>query len=141
MKKDLLEEDPEDIKESDIIGEVKVTIDKNAFKGPFTCCGRKTKKVTKKISCRGLEVGYEAWKCAKCGKEYLESDQSKKLEKIWTLEMLLEGKAPTMERSLNYDGKTYFVRFPKDLTGSWNKGKKKATITMLTPEKYFVEIT
>ena len=54
--------------------------------------------------------------------------------------MLFEGKAPTMERSINYDGKAYFVRFPKDLTGSWNKGKK-ATITMLTPEKYFVEIT
>ena len=52
--------------------------------------------------------------------------------------MLLEGKAPKMERSLNYDGKTYFVRFPKDLTGSWNKRKKKAIIT---PEKYLVEIT
>ena len=139
MRKDLLEE--EDIREEDIIGEVHFEIDKNAFKGPFTCCGRKTKKVTKKTSYRGLVVGYEAWKCAKCGKEYLESDQSRVLEKIWTLDMLFGGKAPKMERSLNYDGKTYFVRFPKDLTGSWHKGKKKAIITMLTSEKYFVEIT
>ena len=127
--------------DEELLEEVHFEIDKNAFKGPFTCCGRKTKKVTKKTSYRGLEVGYGAWKCAKCGKEYLESDQSKKLEKIWALEMLFDGKAPKMERSLNYDGKAYFVRFPKDLTGSWNKGKKKATITMLTPEKYFVEIT
>lgn len=38
------EEDLEYVKENDILGEVNVTIDKNAFKGPFTCCGRKTKK-------------------------------------------------------------------------------------------------
>ena len=96
-------------------------------------------KVTKKTSYAGLGITYWAWKCAKCGKEYLETDQSKKLRKIWTLQMLMEGKAPTMERSLNYDGKTYFVRFPKDLTSGW-KGKEKARMTMLTPEKYLVEI-
>ena len=39
--------------------------------------------------------------------------------------MLVEERAPTMERSLNYDGKAYFVRFPKDLTSGW-KGKEKA---------------
>lgn len=133
------EEDPENLKESDIIGEVKVTIDKNAFKGPFTCCGRKTKKVTKKTSYAGLGITYWAWKCENCGKEYLETDQSKKLQKIWTLQMLMEEKSPTMERSLNYDGKTFFVRFPKDLTSGW-KGKEKARMTMLTPEKYLVEI-
>lgn len=135
------EEDPENLKESDIIGEVKVTIDKNAFKGPFTCCSRKTKKVTKKTSYAGLGITYWAWKCAKCGKEYLETDQSKKLQKIWTLQMLMEDKAPTMERSLNYDGKTYFVRFPKDLTAGWAKQKKeKARLTMLSPDRYLVEV-
>lgn len=137
MKKNIPEED--DIKEEDVIGEVKVTIDKNAFKGPFTCCGRKTKKVTKKASYAGLGIDYWTWKCAKCGKEYLETEQSKKLQKIWTLQMLVEERAPTMERSLNYDGKTFFVRFPKDLTSGW-KGKEKARMTMLTPEKYLVEI-
>ena len=53
--------------------------------------------------------------------------------------MLLEGKCLKIERALNYDGKAYFVRFPKDLTGAWAK-KKKAIITMLTPEKFLVEI-
>ena len=127
--------------DDELLEEVHFEIDKNAFKGPFTCCGRKTKKMTKETSYRGLDVSYDTWKCAKCGKEYLESDQSKKLEKIWTLEMFFEGKAPKMERSLNYDGKTYFVRFPKDLTENWARQKKgKAILTMLTPEKYFVEI-
>ncbi len=115
-------------------------IDKNAFKGPFTCCGQKTRRAIKKVSIKGLQFTYDAWRCSKCGKEYLDTKQAGIMEKFWGMQMLLEGKAPTMERSLNYDGKAYFVRFPKDLTGSWNKGKK-ATITMLTPEKYFVEIT
>lgn len=138
MRKSVTKED-EEIREEDIIGEVKVTIAKDAFKGPFTCCGRKTKLTTKKTSYFGLDASYEAWKCTKCGKEYLETDQSKKLQKIWTLQMLVEERAPTMERSLNYDGKTFFVRFPKDLTSGW-KGKEKARMTMLTPEKYLVEI-
>ncbi len=136
MKKNRLEDD---IKEEDVIGEVHFEIDKNAFKGPFTCCGRKTKKVAKKTSYGGLSVTSEVWRCEKCGSEYVDIDQSKKLQKIWTLQMLMEEKAPTMERSLNYDGKTFFVRFPKDLTSGW-KGKEKARMTMLTPEKYLVEI-
>ena len=139
MKKGLQEE--EDIREEDIIGEVHFEIDKNAFKGPFTCCSQKTKSAIKNISIKGPQFTYDVWRCGKCGKEYLDTKQAGIMEKFWGIRMLLEGKAPTMERSLNYDGKAYFVRFPKDLTGSWNKGKKKAIITMLTPEKYFVEIT
>ena len=138
MKKDLLEED--EIREEDVIGEVKVTIDKNAFKGPFTCCSQKTERAIKNISSKGLQFTYDVWRCGKCGKEYLDTKQAGIMEKFRGIQMLLEGKAPTMERSINYDGKAYFVRFPKDLTGSWNKGKKKATITMLTPEKYLVEV-
>ena len=139
MKRNIPEED--DIKEEDITEEVHFEIDKNAFKGPFTCCSRKTKKVIKKTSYAGLGITYWAWKCAKCGKEYLETDQSKKLQKIWTLQMLMEERAPSMERNLNFDGKTYFVRFPKDLTANWAKQKKeKARLTMLSPDRYLVEV-
>lgn len=130
-----------DNEDEELLEEAHFKIDKDAFKGPFTCCGRKTKKIMKKISYAGLTVSYEAWKCAKCGKEYLEIEQSKKLERIWALQLFLEERAPAIERSLNYDGKTYFVRFPKDLTANWQKRKKgKALLTMLTPEKYLVEI-
>ena len=139
--KEKVEEDPEDIKESDIIGEVKVTIAKDAFRKPISCCGKLTERTWKKISYYGIDFTHDVWRCGKCEKEYLDTNQAGIMEKFWGIRMLLEGKAPTMERSLNYDGKAYFVRFPKDLTSSWNKGKKKAIITMLTPEKYFVEIT
>lgn len=139
MKRNVPKED--DIKEEDIIEEVHFEIDKNAFKGPFTCCGRKTKEATKSVSLKGQKVTYEVWKCGKCGEEYLESRQAEKLENIWAIQKFLEGKAPSMERSLNFDGKTYFVRFPKDLTANWAMQKKgKAVMTMLTPEKYLVEI-
>jgi len=130
---------PEDHENDELLEAVHFEIDKDAFKGPFTCCGRTTKKVIKRTSYAGLEATYEAWKCTKCGKDYLEGDQSKKLEKIWALQLFLEGRAPKVQRSINYDGKTFFVRFPKDLTGTWTK-KKKALLTMLTPQKYLVEI-
>lgn len=133
------EEDPENLKESDIIGEVKVTIDKDAFKKPIKCCGKLTERAWKTQSYASLEFTYDVWRCTKCGKEYLDTKQAGIMEKFWGIQMLLEGKSPTMERSLNYDGKTFFIRFPKDLTGNWNR-KEKAKITMLTPEKYFVEI-
>ena len=139
MKRRIQEED--DIKEEDIIEEVHFEIDKNAFKGPFTCCGRKTKKAVKGMSLKGQKVTYGVWKCSKCGEEYLDSDQAEKLENIWAIQKFLEGKSPTMERSLNYDGKTYFVRFPKDLTANWAKQKKeKARLTMLSPDRYLVEV-
>lgn len=135
----IAKQDPDDIKESDILEEVHFEIDKDAFKKPIKCCGKLTEKTWKKMSYIGLEFTYDVWRCPKCGKDYLDTHQAKHLERFWQIQMLLEGKAPTMERSLNYDGKTFFVRFPKDLTSGW-KGKEKARMTMLTPEKYLVEI-
>ncbi|MBI2143939.1 hypothetical protein HYU17_02190 [Candidatus Woesearchaeota archaeon] len=131
----------EEIKEEDIIGEVHVTIASDAFSKPITCCSRKTKKATKGMSLKGQKVTYDVWKCGKCEEEYLDSQQAEKLEDIWAIQKFLEGKSPTMERSLNYDGKTYFVRFPKDLTAGWAKQKKeKARLTMLSPDRYLVEV-
>ena len=131
----------EEIKEEDIMGRVEVTIDKNAFNGPFTCCGRQTAKAITQAHLKKFNFEYEVWRCGKCGKEYLDSAQAGKMETLWKLQLLLGNQAPKIERSLNYDGKTYFVRFPKDLTGRWAQQKKgKAILTMLTPEKYFIEI-
>ena len=137
MRKNVNDED--DLKEEDILEEVHFEIDKGAFKGPFTCCGKKTRRSVKHTQINGINFTHVVWQCGKCRKEYLDSQQPGRLERIWTLQMLLEGKCLKIERALNYDGKAYFVRFPKDLTGAWAK-KKKAIITMLTPEKFLVEI-
>ncbi len=129
----------EDVKEEDIIGEVKFKVDKNAFKGPFTCHGKRTinKYKTKKIG--GLDFSYEVWQCQKCKEEYVDSKQSKKLEKIWLIEKMLEDKAVEIHRAVNFDGKTYFLRFPKDVTKKWHKGIT-ADIKLLSSDEFLVKV-
>lgn len=134
-----MEDEEFDIKPEDVLEEVKFTIDKNAFKGPFRCCGLLTKRVAKKTRWRGLSFNYEVWECEKCGEEYLDIKQAKHFEKFWILKMLLEDNAISMDRKVNFDGKTYFIRFPKDITKSWSR-KSKAEINVISPQSFLVEI-
>jgi len=116
---------------------MKFEIDKDAFKGPFKC-HVKTKLTNKKISVDGNVFSYTVWRCPKCSKEYLDTSQAKRLEVIWTFEKLLNDDALCMERSLNYDGKMFFLRFPKELSKNWHKGK--ACIKMIDTKRFVVEI-
>ena len=132
MKKD-------DIREEDLVEEVKFEIDKNAFSGPFKCHGMRTRLISKKIDVNGNVFPYSAWKCRKCKKEFLDSDQAKKLEAIWTIEKMLKGNILSMKRSINYDGKMFFLRFPKELTKEWKKGQY-ADIKFIDANKFIVEV-
>ena len=127
------------IKEEDLVEEVQFEIDKDAFKGPFTCCNKETKKVNKKMNVRGLEFSYESWQCVKCKKEFLDTDQASRLEKIWMIEKLLDDKLISIERNVNFDGKTYFVRFPTEFTKHWHKGAH-ADIKVLSRDEYLVKV-
>lgn len=118
---------------------VDFTVDKDAFKGPFKCDGEKTRLVSKKIDIDGNVFSYSAWKCRKCGKEYLDSNQAKRMETIWAFEKMLKDDALCMERSLNYDGKMFFLRFPKELTKNWRKGQN-ACIKMIDTKRMIVEV-
>ena len=113
--------------------------DKDSSKGPFKCCYEITKKTNKKISYKGLDYNYDVWLCNVCNKEYLDTKQSKKLEKFWLLEKILEDKFISMKRKMNFDGRTFFFRFPKELTGSWSKGNY-VNIKIINPEMFLVEI-
>ncbi len=121
------------IREEDIKEEVKFEIDKNSFKGPFTCHGKKTKLIQKKISWHGLEITYKSWYCTRCKKEYLDADQGRKLEKFWILRDLLDDKMISVERTMNFDGKTFFFRFPKEMAQKYRKGDV-ADIKLLRPD-------
>jgi hypothetical protein len=136
-----LEEDYSNLKEGDIREEVKFKIDKNTFKSPFTCHGNKTNLLSKKLSVGGVSFDYSVWQCKKCKKEYLDSEQGIKLEKFWMFKRLLEDKLITLERNMNYDGKTFFFRFPKELTKDLHKGDL-VNIKLLSPEgkMFLVEI-
>lgn len=109
------------IKEEDLREDVEFEIDKDAFKGPFTCHGKKTGLVEKKISYGDIDFTYNIWQCKKCKKEYLDSEQGRRYEKFLIMKKLLEGKLITIERNMNYDGKTFFFRFPKELANNLHK--------------------
>lgn len=119
--------------------EVKFEIDKNAFSGPFKCHGINTKLVSKKLSVDDNVFSYDVWICPKCGKEYLDTKQSKRLEDIWTVEKLLKDDAMSMERSVNFDGKMFFIRFPKELTKKWKKGQH-ADIKFVDSNRFIIEV-
>ncbi len=127
------------IKEEDLMEEVKFEIDRDAFKGPFDCCGLKTKKINKKVSIKDISFSYDVWVCSKCKKEFLDTEQAQRLEKIWMIEKILNEKLISIERNVNYDGKTFFVRFPMEITKRWHKGAH-ADIKLLSPEEFFIKI-
>jgi len=77
--------------------------------------------------------------CQNCGEEYVDNLQAKKLETIWAVEKLMRDDVLCMERSLNYDGKMFFLRFPKELTKNWHKGGN-ACIKMIDTKRLIVEI-
>ena len=139
-----LEKEPfYNIKDEDFGEEVKFKIDENSFKGgvPFKCHGKKTVLTNKKVSFNDLEFTYLAWQCSKCKKEFLDFDQAKKYEKFLIMKKLLEDNLITIERNMNFDGKTYFFRFPKELTNNLHKDDL-VDIKLLTPDgrMFLVEI-
>jgi len=133
--------DQYDIEDEDLKEEVKFEIDKNAFKGPFICHSKKTILKDKEVSFNGLNFNYSVWSCSKCGKEYLDSEQGKKFEKFLLIKNILKDDLITIERNMNYDGKTFFFRFPKELNSNLHK-KDLVDIKLLstTGNLFLVEI-
>ena len=128
----------QDIAEEDLLEQVSFEIDKDAFQGPFTCHG-KTEKVSKQLVLKGITFPYESWQCGQCKKEFLDSQQAQKLEKIWLIEKLLEGKMIHFDRSVNYDGKAYFFRFPKEFTNHWHQDMT-AHVELLRANEFLVKV-
>lgn len=129
----------DNIREEDLIGEVKFEIGKDAFSEPFKCHGANTKITGKKLEVDGNVFSYDVWKCLQCGKEYLDTKQAKRLEGIWTAEKLLKDDNISMKRSVNFDGKMFFIRFPKELTKKWKRGQH-ANIKFVDSNRFIVEI-
>src|SRR3989338_4108881 len=102
--RDLENEEFDNIKEEDLKEEVKFEINKDLFKATFTCHGKKTILLNKKLSFNGIEFNYSVWHCKICKKEYLDSEQGRRLEKFWIIKRSLEENLITIERSMNYDG-------------------------------------
>lgn len=87
MKKTQYQQDLEkepfyNIKDGEFGEEVKFKIDKDSFKGPFECHGKKTVLTDKKTSYGDIEFAYNVWQCGKCKKEYLDFQQGRRYEKF-----------------------------------------------------------
>lgn len=133
------EKELEYVREEDLIEKVDFNIDKDAFKGPFICCNKETVKKAKVFSIRNINFNYEVWHCNECGADYLDSSQGKIFDKILIIEKLFNNQLIDLERSVNFDGKTFFVRFPKELTRQWKK-RSHAHIKVLGPDEYLVKV-
>lgn len=122
-QKELEKEPFYNLKDEDFGEEVKFKIDENSFKGgvPFKCHGKNSILIDKKVSFNDFEFTYPVWQCSKCKKEFLDFDQAKRYEKFLIMKKLLEENLITIERNMNFDGKTYFFRFPKELTSNLHK--------------------
>src|SRR3989344_7006525 len=104
------------VKEEDLAEQVEFTLDKEAFKGPFICCNKQTTTRKKSLSVNDIEFIYEVRHCVSCGKDYLDSAQGKRFDKMLMIQKMLDEKLITLERSVNFDGKAFFVRFPSEIT-------------------------
>ncbi|MBR9699382.1 hypothetical protein GOV09_02915 [Candidatus Woesearchaeota archaeon] len=113
------------------------TVEKGAFQGPFNCHG-KTALLRREMHIDGNTFSYMVWSCRKCKKDYLDSSQAKRMELLWAVEKLLKNEEG-IKRSINHDGKMFFLRFPKEFTRGWKKGNE-AEIIPVDSTTFIVEI-
>ena len=137
--------DYEDLKPEDLEDtEVQMEIRENAFKSPLFCnrCNRKMGKVLLDFDLPGgdITLHFESYKCSRCKREYLSGEQAEKFDSMLALIDASKQKAKIkFERSANFDGKNWFIRFPTDLTKGWNKGKV-SEIVPITNKDFFIHI-
>ena len=113
--------------------------DNKSKSAPFRCCYEPAKKTIKRMSYNGLDYAHDIWQCGVCGKEYIDSQQAQKMEKFLFIEKLLNGNLISMKRKMNFDGKAFFFRFPKEISQNWGR-ESSAEIKIVTPETFLVEI-
>lgn len=127
---------PEDFEQK-----IDVKIDKEAFKAKELHCDRCNKKMAKvsldiAIPDTLLSIHLEAFKCKRCGKEYLNAEQAKKLDRALAISKVIAKKGIIYERAGNFDGSNVFVRFPAQMIKDDNV---KAEIMPLSSNEFFVE--
>lgn len=130
----------EELKPEDFAEEVKVEISKGAFRVKELHCDNCDRKMNRvfldvEIPETSLIAHLEAFRCGKCGKEYLTGEQAEKLDRILAISKVIAKKGVVYERAGNFDGSNVFVRFPAQMI----KGKNvKAEIIPLSPTEFFV---
>ncbi|MEK6907225.1 MAG: hypothetical protein AABW45_01740 [Nanoarchaeota archaeon] len=134
--------DWENITEADLGEQVHFEIAKDAFGDKeLYCPDCKIKMQRKKINVPLINTPFTAridsFVCSNCGKDLLNGTQAKKAEDLSLLFRATKTKSFGIRRSLNYDGKSVFIRLPIELKKYRNK---KARIIPLQEKKFLIEI-
>lgn len=132
----------ENLTPEDLGKEVKIKISKRAFKEPLHCpgCNIKMKKVITDIDLPDNEVTLhlKAYECPKCHRERLGGDQAERFDKLMLMMDIMKKRFLfKFERATNFDGRNWFIRFPVEVTKTWNK-KMIANITPLSQKDFFI---
>lgn len=114
----------EQLKEEDLEGEeIKLDIAEEAFERAYCLkCNKIMKEVRTDFELPGGEYTLHliASKCTRCGKESLSGNQVEKFQEMLSLMDAIKDKTKIkFERAINHDGKSFFVRFPKEITKNW----------------------
>lgn len=130
----------EELKPEDFEDEINVKIKKDAFVSKELHCDTCNKSMNKvsldvDVPNTSLTIHLEVFRCDKCGKEYLNGEQAKKLDRALAIGNVISEKGVAYVRSGNFDGYNVFVRFPAHLI----KGRKiKAEIKPVSDAEFFV---
>ncbi len=135
--------DWENLKEEDLDnGEVHFEIAKDAFSDKIPYCSNCNIKMERKIISVPLintpfSARIEAFVCKKCNRDLLNGVQAKKLDELIKIVQALSYSGFSIERSLNFDGRSVFIRLPIEFKRYKNS---KARIIPITEKKILIEI-
>lgn len=135
--------DWENLKEEDLNKEdVHFKISRDAFDNKIPYCSICSTKMERKIikvplTNTPFTAMIDAFVCSKCGVDLLNGMQARKLDELMNLTLAIKSKNMGIKRSLNYDGKSIFIRLPIEL----KKYKDRpARIIPLEEKKFLIEI-
>ena len=135
--------DWENLKEEDLDkGEIHFEIAKDAFFDKIPCCSNcKIKMERKIISVPFINTPFsakiETFVCKKCNRDLLNGAQAKKFDELIKIVQALSYSGFSIERSLNFDGRSVFIRLPIE----FKKYKdNKARIIPIAEKKILIEI-
>ncbi|MBI2574603.1 hypothetical protein HYV82_01840 [Candidatus Woesearchaeota archaeon] len=122
----------------------RVTFDKGAFKAKsMRCdnCSRQMKKAKIELDVLddALRVRLDAFRCAKCGKEYLDFGEARKLDRALLISRLLREDSYRLRKALSFDGDNYIFRIPVDIARSLGKSPY-ADITPLSSKDLLIHL-
>ena len=92
-----------------------------------------------KIPNSSIYVRLGVFRCSKCNREYLDFEESKKLDKALQISRMMDNSSYKIKRSLSFDGDNYLFRIPVEMTRNTGK-KKNVDMIPLSSKEFIIQI-